>query len=78
MILPNAHRVSSQIDRGHDSAFSKLDAATRNKFEALDRLVAAEDALAAARLELATACIKVAAAEVAHSVAEKEVAHYGL
>ena len=41
-------RIRGEIERGTGSAFARLDEATRKKFAALDRLIVAEDAAAAA------------------------------
>ncbi len=69
----NATRISGEIEKGHGSPFARLDETTRKQFLAVDRLIAAEHAMAATgkALELATSSHK--AAQAKHAAMEKQI-----
>jgi hypothetical protein len=76
--LPNVPRVKDgdgvhRSERGHGSLFSRLAPEVREKFELHDRLIAAEDAEAGARLDVSAAQERLQAATAAHKVALREV-----
>jgi len=63
----DATRISGNIEKGSGSHFARLDDAARRKFIAVDRLIAAEDAVATTQktLELAMSNHKAALAKYA-------------
>jgi len=65
----NARRVNGHIERGHGSAFSKLDVPTQQKFLALDRLIETEEVLVSANERLRLSAEAAQAAEASRTAA---------
>jgi hypothetical protein len=69
----DAVRVGGKIERGSGSAYYALDPITRANFDAIDRLIEAEDKLVPLREAVTAASDRLAAALADHAAAEKAV-----
>lgn len=68
----DAHRIDGQVERGVGSLYSRLSPARHRHYEALERLVASEQKLAAAHAALIQADVEHDEAMAAADAAESE------